>query len=77
MDIIIFIGGLFQNIMGPLIDLFREKEVAPFLALIVLIGAIIIFVIASYIWFFKQKPHLKNFGLFKGECFFCSIFFLP
>ena len=30
MDIIIFIGGLFQNVMGPLIDLFREKEVALF-----------------------------------------------
>ena len=30
MDIIIFIGGLFQNIMDHYRDLFREKEVAPF-----------------------------------------------
>ncbi len=60
MDIIEFIGGLFQSFMNPLILLFEKKEVAPFLALIVIIGAIIIFVIASYIWFVKQKPLLKT-----------------
>ena len=55
MDIIEFIGGLFQSFMNPLILLFEKKEVAPFLALIVIIGAIIIFVIASYIWFVSKE----------------------
>ena len=57
---ILDIGEWFQGIMNPAINLVKEEAIAPFLAVIVIIAAIIIFITATYKWFFKQKPILDE-----------------
>ena len=57
---ILSIGEFFQSLMMPLINLVKEEAIAPFLALVVLIVAVIIFILASIKWFYHQKPILQK-----------------